>query len=107
MLTIQARDAVRALGNLIAIGRKTRGWTTTRLAEQAGISRTTLYRIERGDEKVAVGTVFDVASLVGVRLLGVDDPAELAALGDRLEDRLAVLPGRVVPIGDEGLDDDF
>lgn len=107
MRSSQAREAVRALGHLIAIGRRTRGWTATRLAEQAGISRTTLYRIEHGDENVAVGTVLDVASLVGVRLFGIDDPADLAALENRLEDRLALLPGRVVPIGDEGLDDDF
>lgn len=107
MLTRQARDAVRALGHLVVIGRKTRGWTATRLAEQAGISRTTLYRIEHGDENVALGTVLDVASLVGVRLFGADGPAEMAAFAGRLEDRTALLPGRVIPISDEGLDDDF
>lgn len=107
MLGPQAREAVRVLGLLVAQGRRRRGWTTTRLAEQAGISRTTLHKIESGDGSVALGTALEVAALVGVRLFDTDDVDSARELADRLEDRLALLPRRVVAIDDEGLDDDF
>jgi transcriptional regulator with XRE-family HTH domain len=106
MLTPQARDAARVLGLQIAAARRRRRWTTARLAEQAHISLPTLRKVERGDPTVALGTVLDVAVLVGVPLFAAD-AARLSQLSDHLEDRLALLPGRVAPIDDEGLDDAF
>ncbi len=103
----QAREAVRALGLLVADGRRRRGWTAASLADRAGVSRTTLHKVEHGEGSVAVGTVFDLATLVGVRLFGLDDAASSAVLSERLEDRLALLPARVVLVDDGGLDDDF
>lgn len=105
-LTPQARDAARALGAQITSARRRRRWTTARLAEQAHITQVTLRKVERGDPSVAFGTVLDVAALVGVPLFGMDAD-RLTDLAGRLEDRVALLPRRVVPIGDEGLDDDF
>lgn len=106
MLTPPARDAARLLGAQVAAARRRRRWPATRVAEQANISVTTLRKVERGDPSVALGTMLEVAVLVGVPLFGVqaDDLADLAG---RVEDRLALLPRRVTPIGDEGLDDDF
>ena len=66
----------------------------------------TLRKVERGDPSVALGTALDVAVLVGVPLFSAS-PSETALLADNLVDH-AALPGeRVVPISDEGLDDDF
>lgn len=105
-LTPLARDAVRLLGAQVAAGRRRRRWTAARVAEQANISLPTLRKIERGVPSVAVGTVLEVAVVVGVPLFGVD-AEQLGELSDRVEDRLALLPARVVPIDDEDLDDDF
>lgn len=102
----QARDAARLLGTQVAAARRHRRWTAARVAEQAGISLPTLRKVERGDPTVALGTVLEVAVLVGVPLFGVEAD-RLGEAADRAGDRLALLPRRVTPIDDEGLDDDF
>ena len=105
-ITPQARDAARALGAQVAAARRRRRWSVTRLAEQAGVSAPTLRKVERGDPSVALGTALDVAVLVGVPLFSAS-PSELAVLAENLADRAALLGERVVPISNEGLDDDF
>lgn len=86
--------AVTALGSLIAAGRRQRGWTAAELGERLGVSAPTVTRIEKGDPGVAVGTVFEAALLVGVRLFDVE-PNELARVARDAEQRLALLPSRV------------
>jgi transcriptional regulator with XRE-family HTH domain len=105
-LTPPARAAARALGAQVAAARRRRRWTAERVAEQAAISLPTLRKVERGDPSVALGTALEVATLVGVPLFGVDVD-RLGDLAGRLEDRLALLPARAVPLDDEGLDDAF
>lgn len=105
-VTPQARDAARALGAQVAAMRRRRRWTAARLAEQAGISIPTLRKVERGDTSVTLGTALEVAALVGVPLFA-PSADELALLAGHLEARVALLGTRVVPIGDEGLDDEF
>lgn len=104
--TPQANDAARALGAQVAAARKRRRWSAARLAEQAGINVRTLRKVEQGDPTVALGTAFDVAVIVGVPLFAAS-PAEVSLLADSLVDRAALLGKRVVPISDDGLDDDF
>ncbi len=106
MLTPPARAAARALGAQVAAARRRRRWTAARVAEQANISVPTLRKVERGDPTVRLGTALEVAVLVGVPLFGVD-AAGLGDLAARLEDRVAVLPARGVPVDDHGLDDAF
>lgn len=75
------------------------------MAERAGISRTTLSKIEYGDPGVAIGTVFEVATLLGVPLFGVE-AGQLGELADRAGERLSLLPERVrEPVVE--VDDDF
>ena len=105
-LTPQARAAVELLGQQVAIARRRRRWTAQQLAERANISEPTLRKVERGDPSVALGTALEVAVLVGVPLFGVDTE-RLPELATRIEDRLALLPARVTPITNDGLDDDF
>lgn len=98
-------DAASLLGVEVARGRRERRWTLDELAKRAGISPFTLRKIERGDPTVGLGTVFDVAVLVGVHLFGADRD-ELPDLLERSRDRLALLPQRVrEPTG--GVYDDF
>ena len=63
-----ARQAVILMGEQIRLGRKQRKWTEKSLAERAGISRATLQKIENGEMSSAIGLVFEVATLVGLKL---------------------------------------
>ena len=94
-----ALDAAKVLGLELARARRERRWTAQELAERAGISLVTLRKVERGDTTVAVGTVFEVAVLLGVPLFNVDR-SELPALVARGRERLALVPARVrEPVG--------
>jgi len=94
-LTRAAEDALAVLGQQIRMARASRGMTAEQLAASAGISPTTLSAIEHGKAATSIGNVFNVATIVGVPLFGVDDPSELIALRRRGEERLALLPSRV------------
>lgn len=101
----QTTEAVRVLGLQIAAGRRRRHRTATDLSERAWIDVKTLRRIERGDPTVAIGTVFEVAGLIGVNLFGTE-PNHLPDLRTRLTHELALLPQRVADITAEPADDD-
>jgi transcriptional regulator with XRE-family HTH domain len=92
----EALDAVRVLGLRIAEGRRRRRWTQAELCERASISATTLRNAERGEPTVAIGVMFELATLVGVELFGVP-ASQLSGLSTRERDRLALLPAHVYP----------
>jgi transcriptional regulator with XRE-family HTH domain len=89
------RDALSVLGNQITIARTERGWTQAELARRAGISHITTTRIESGNPGTAIGTVFQVAHLVGVPIFGIEDRGELARLRRLGEETLSLIPSRV------------
>lgn len=99
------RQALSLLGKLIRVGRTERNMTAQELADRAGISRTTLYNIEKGEPGPEIGIVFEVASLVGVRLFQYDERT-LQMHDARLDEKLTLLPKSVRPSGKE-VDDDF
>jgi len=90
----QTLDAARVLGLEVAQARREHHWTAAGLAERAGISLVTLRKVERGDPTVALGTAFEVATLLGVSLFGADRN-ELSNYARRARERLALLPARV------------
>ena len=92
--SVQAREAARLLGLEIARARRERRWPVAELAERAGISRPTVRAVESGAPTVAVGTVFELAAILGIDLWGAD-PSQLPELLARSRDRLALLPARV------------
>lgn len=57
---------------------ETRGFSISLVAERAGISRTTLYMLEKGSPSVFVGTLAAVLSSLG----GIDDDLLLIAKDD-------------------------
>ncbi len=63
------------LGQLIRLARIGRKITHEELAERAGMSRGLIHRIEKGDPGCAIGAVFEVAAIVGVRLFDADQSA--------------------------------
>lgn len=101
----QTLDAARVLGLRIAEGRRRRRWTQTELCERAGISKATLRNAERGEPTVAIGVMFELATLVGEELYGLP-PGELRNLAARESDRLALLPAHVYR-RHVSVDDDF
>ena len=99
------QQALLLLGKLIRVRRTEWGMTARELADRAGISRTTLHNIEKGAPGPEVGIVFEVASIVGVRLFEYDQRT-LAMHNARLDEKLTLLPKSVRPSIKE-LDDDF
>lgn len=73
------------------------------LAERAGVSDVTVRSAEHGALTVAIGTVFEIASILGIDLFG--SPVELPHLVARSGERLTLLPARVrespVPVDDD------
>jgi transcriptional regulator with XRE-family HTH domain len=104
-LSPMTRDAVALVGLLVASERRRQRRTAADLAERAGISRDTLYRVERGDPAVAIGTALELLVLLGVPLFSTDADglARQVATGRQL---LALLPDRVRPDARKP-DDDF
>ncbi len=99
------KQALSVFGKLIRVGRTTRGMTAQDLADRANISRTTLHNIEKGAPGPEIGTVFEVAALVGVRLFDADD-STLTVQNARLYEKLTLLP-KSVRVSKQEVDDDF
>lgn len=78
-------DILKVLGENIKLARLRRKITTTMLAERAGMSRTTLRKVENGDSSVTLGAYASILFCLGLEkdllMIGKDDP-----LGRRLQD---------------------
>ncbi len=86
-----ARDAVALLGGMIRAARKERKLTAKEVADRAGISRGLLQRIEKGHLKCEIGAVFEVATIIGIKLFDADQATLTMQLGQTKE-KLALLP---------------
>ena len=79
------RRLLSTLGEQLRYARLRRDLTTVQIAERAGIARTTLVKIEKGDEGVALGQYFRVMLALGlgndIVLIARDDE-----LGRKLQD---------------------
>ena len=100
-----AQDAATLLGKQIKLGRKQRKWTEHNLADRAGISRATLQKIENGEMSCAIGSVFEVATLVGINLVE-NDKLPLSKHIEQMGDKIALLPQRI-QVKTRKLDDGF
>ena len=56
-MPLPAQHALRKLGRDLALARRKRGISTSDMAARLFISRDTLWRLERGEPTVAVGTL--------------------------------------------------
>ena len=79
-------------GERLRLARLRRNFSVELVAKRAGVSRTTLYKVERGGAAVTLGTYLRVLAVYGlsgdIDLLAADD-----ALGRRLQD-LELAPRR-------------
>jgi transcriptional regulator with XRE-family HTH domain len=73
------------LGQNVKLARKRRKLTAIQVSERAGIDRTTLYHIEKGNPSVSIGAYFNVFRVLNLH----EDFLKLAAddeLGRKLQD---------------------
>ncbi|WP_169566772.1 helix-turn-helix domain-containing protein [Sneathiella limimaris] len=78
-----ARQALKKLGEDIAVARKKRRISTVSMAERAFISRNTLYKLEKGDPSVSMGVYATVLAILGLA-------NNLGQVADRREDALGL-----------------
>ena len=93
-LPLPATRALRKLGRDLAVARRKRGISTDDMAARLVVSRDTLWRLERGDPKVAIGTLATAAFILQLqeRLGDLAEPGE-DALGLNLDEER--LPKRI------------
>nr|WP_314141108.1 helix-turn-helix transcriptional regulator [uncultured Rhodococcus sp.] len=59
--------SLASVGDAVRNARRERGWSQTKLGEEAGVSRPTIARIERGDD-ASVGTLAKVTAAIGLTI---------------------------------------
>lgn len=93
-LPLPAAHALRKLGRELALARRKRGISTDDMAARLFVSRDTLWRMERGDPKVAIGTLATAAFVLHLhdRLANLanpgNDPLGLSLDEQRLPKRI-------------------
>ena len=100
-----SRDAAVLLGQLIRLARIDRKLTHEQLAERAHVSRGLVHRIENGDPGCAIGAVFDVAAIVGVRLFDAGQSTLATGIAANTA-TLALLP-QAIRTSTKPVNDDF
>ncbi len=87
-IPLAAAQCLKKLGADLALARRKRGISTLDMAERLFVSRNTLWRLERGDATVAIGTLATAAFILRLhdRLASVASPAS-DALALSLDER--------------------
>lgn len=105
-LSPKAVLSLRLFAGLIEEGRLQKGWTRDELAERVGVGVVTIRQVAKGSPRVAIGTYFEAAALVGVSLF-TDDLDMLKREYVTQWERLTLLPKRARRQPHEPIDDDF
>ncbi|WP_168223350.1 helix-turn-helix transcriptional regulator [Plantibacter sp. M259] len=107
VMSVQAADAARILGQQIRLSRHARKMTAAQLAVLIDVSPRTMTLIERGDPSVSFGHVLNAAVAAGVALFDITDPKTLARTRGQGEQVLTLIPSNVRNRREQGTDDDF
>ena len=93
-LPFPVSSGLRKLGRDLAVARRKRGISTTDMASRLFVSRDTLWRLERGDPSVSLGTLATAAFVLGLhdRIANLAAPAS-DSLGVSLDEQR--LPRRI------------
>ncbi|CAB3675709.1 helix-turn-helix domain-containing protein [Achromobacter piechaudii] len=79
----QEQRLLSELGERLRLARKRRKLSNTVVAQRAGVSRTTVYKVEAGDPGATLGTYVRVLAV-----LGLEDDLKLLAADDRIGRKL-------------------
>jgi transcriptional regulator with XRE-family HTH domain len=71
----KTQERLALMGEQIKLARLRRGLSASLIAERAGVSRTTVYMIEKGNPRISLGAIAAVLSSIG----GMDE--DLLAIG--------------------------
>ena len=85
VILLKFNQLLEQRGENIKLARNRRKLTATQVSERAGIARSTLYLIEKGDSSVSMGAYFNVLRVLGLQ----NDFLKLAAddeFGRKLHD---------------------
>ena len=99
-LSSRSRRVAATLGEYLVTFRKLQGLTAEQVADRAGITRTTLRRLEHGDPNVGLDVFLEVCRALGILdfvLVGMN-PYETAlgqALAQSMLEQKRTLPERV------------
>ena len=90
-LPLPALHALRKLGRDLSLARRKRGISTQDMADRLFVSRGTLWRLEKGDPNVSIGTLATAAFILQLheRLGGLASPSEDTMALDLDEERTA------------------
>ena len=99
------QNAAVLMGKQIRLRRKELKMTVQELAERAGISRGLVQRIEKGDLKCQLGAVFEVATIVGIKLFDANE-RQLHDQIKQTEKQIILLP-KHIHSEKRQVDDDF
>ncbi len=93
-LPLPALQVLRRLGRDLALARRRRGISTADMAARLFVSRDTLWRLERGDPSVAIGTLASAAFILQLHeRMGLWVEPSTDSLGQSLDE--ARLPKRI------------
>lgn len=89
-IPLPVAQALRKLGRDLALARRKRGISTSDMAARLFVGRNTLWRLERGDPTVALGTLMTAAFVLNLhdRLANLAAPASDAVALSLDEQRL-------------------
>jgi transcriptional regulator with XRE-family HTH domain len=89
-----SKEAVLLLGKKIKLARIQKSWSEKELAERANVSRETIQRAEKGTPSCAIGTMFELAFLVGIKLFDSELPS-IQSQHASIDNQIALLPSRI------------
>jgi len=88
------KNTVSYLGNLISLARKERGFSQEELSKRLNVSRSKIQRIESGNTKVSIGSVFEACYILGIPLFG-GDKEHITNLSGMLSYMNKLIPERI------------
>ncbi|NYF16150.1 transcriptional regulator with XRE-family HTH domain [Microbacterium sp. AK009] len=107
VMTAEAADAARILGQQIRLARHANRMTAARLAELADVTPRAITLIERGDPAVSFGNVLNAAVYAGVPLFDITDPKTLSRMRQQGEQALTLIPSNVRNRREREIDAEF
>lgn len=90
-MPLPAAHALRKLGRDLSLARRKRGIATADMASRLFVSRDTLWRLEKGDPTVSIGTLATAAFILQMhdRLANLANPSTDAIALELDEERIA------------------